>query len=138
MSNRWVINWLVTDHYWYPTSNRRLVEDKKFCGLLITHQCHRLLVNVIEWSSMLLITHFLCCLWPTDYSLVNHFFSIQHNYRLWISRPLVTIPFRSTVLLSEITGLQIIFFLEGAYVRPSLQFSRTEQKCGQKFYYYYF
>ena len=74
MSNRWVISWLVIDYWRWSMSNRWVIEAQKFCGLSITHRWHRLLIDVIDYSSMthrLLIDyytaherHFSCFLVP--------------------------------------------------------------------------
>ena len=74
MSNRWVINWLVIDYWRWSMSNRCVIEAQTFCGLSITHWWHRLLIDVIDCSSMthrLLIDyytaherHFSCFLVP--------------------------------------------------------------------------
>ena len=52
MSNRWVISWLVIDYWRWSMSNRWVIEAQKFCGLSITHRWHRLLIDVIDYSSM--------------------------------------------------------------------------------------
>ena len=62
--NSWVINWLVIDYRRWSMSNQRLINAKKFCGPSITHRCHRLPIDIIDCSLMLLITHWL----PIDYS----------------------------------------------------------------------
>ena len=74
MSNRWVISWLVIDYWRWSMSNRWVIEAPKFCGLSITHRWHRLLIDVVDYSSMthrLLIVyysaherHFSCFLVP--------------------------------------------------------------------------
>ena len=74
MSNRWVISWLVIDYWRWSMSNRWVIEAQKFCGLSITHRWHRLVIDVIDYSSMtykLLIDyytahdrHFSCSLVP--------------------------------------------------------------------------
>jgi len=74
MSNWWVISWLVIDYWRWSMSNRWVIETQKFCGLSITHRWHRLLIDVIDYSSMtqwLLIgyytaheRHFSCFLVP--------------------------------------------------------------------------
>jgi len=74
MSNWWVISWLVIDYWRWSMSNRWVIEAQKNCGLSITHRWHRLLIDVIDYSSMthrLLIDyytaherHFSCCLVP--------------------------------------------------------------------------
>ena len=52
MSNRWVISWLVIDYWRWSVSNRWVIEAQKFCGLSITHRWHRLLIDVMNYSSM--------------------------------------------------------------------------------------
>ena len=64
MSNQLISHWLL------PMSNRWLIEDKIFCGLLISHRCHWLVIDVIDYSfDYLLITHWL----PIDYSSITNF-----------------------------------------------------------------
>ena len=80
MSNRWVISWLVIDYWRWSMSNRWVIEAPKFCGLSITHRWHRLLIDVIDYSSMthrLFIDyytaherHFSCFLVPFFFSFV--------------------------------------------------------------------
>ena len=53
MSNRWVISWLVIDYWRWSMSNRWVIEAQTFCGLSITHRWHRLLIDVIDYSSMI-------------------------------------------------------------------------------------
>ena len=48
---------------------------KKFCGLLIPHRCHQLPIDVIDYSLMLLITHWL----PNDYSSITHWSLIFYH-----------------------------------------------------------
>ena len=74
MSNRWVISWLVIYYWRWSMTNRWVIEAQKFCGLSITHRWHRLLIDVVDYSSMthrLLIVyysaherHFSCFLVP--------------------------------------------------------------------------
>ena len=52
MSNRWVISWLVIDYWRWSMRNRWVIEAQKICGLSITHRWHRLLIDVIDYSSM--------------------------------------------------------------------------------------
>ena len=75
MSNQWVINWLGIDYHRWSMSNLWLIDEKKFCGLSITHWCHRLPIDVIDYSSMLLITHWL----PIDYSSITHWLLILYH-----------------------------------------------------------
>ena len=80
MSNRWVISWLVIDYWRWSMRNRWVIEAQKFCGLSITHRWHRLLIDVIDYSSMthrLLMDyyivherHFSCFLAPLFFSFV--------------------------------------------------------------------
>ena len=54
MSNRWVISWLVIGYCSYcrwSISNR----SPKFCGLSITHRWHRSLIDVIDYSSTIIL-----------------------------------------------------------------------------------
>ena len=52
MSNRWVISWLVIDYWRWSMSNRWVIEAQIFFGLSITHRWHRLVIDVIDYSSM--------------------------------------------------------------------------------------
>ena len=80
MSNRWVISWLVLDYWRWSMSNRWVIEAQTFSGLSITHRWHRLLTDVIDYSSMthrLLIgcytaheNNFSCFLVPFFFSFV--------------------------------------------------------------------
>ena len=80
MSNRWAISWLVIDYWRWSMSNRWVIEAPKFCSPSITHRWHRLLSDVIDYSSMthrLLIDyytehgrHFSCFLVPFFFSFV--------------------------------------------------------------------
>ena len=64
MSNQLISHWLL------PMSNRWLIEDKIVFGLLISHRCHWLVIDVIDYSfDYLLITHWL----PIDYSSITNF-----------------------------------------------------------------
>ena len=68
MSNRWVISWLVIDYWRWSMNNRWVIEAQKFCGLSITHRWHRLLIDVIDYSSM---THRLLIIFYTAHE--RHF-----------------------------------------------------------------
>ena len=59
ISYLWVISWLVIDYWRWSLSNRWVIEAQNFCGLSITHRWtsithrwHRLLNDVIDYSSM--------------------------------------------------------------------------------------
>ena len=54
-------------------SNRWVIEAQKFCGLSITYRWHRLLIDVIDYSSM---THRLLIVYYTTFlAFLYHFFS---------------------------------------------------------------
>ena len=68
MSTRWVISWLVIDYWRWSTSNQWVIEAPKFWGLSITHRWYRLLIDVIDYSSM---THRLLIIFYTTHE--RHF-----------------------------------------------------------------
>ena len=81
MSNRWVISWLVIDYWRWSVSNRWVIEAQKFCGLSITHRWHRLLIDVIDYSSM---THRL---------LIDYYAAHERHFSCFL------VPFFSFVIL---------------------------------------
>lgn len=68
--HQWVIKWSVIDYWWWSIGNRWL----KFCGLSISHRWHRLLIDVINYSLMLLNAHWL----PIKYPSITHWFHIYY------------------------------------------------------------
>ena len=78
MSNRWVISWLAIDYWRWSMSNRWVIEAPKFCGLSIIHRWHRLLIDVIDYSS---ITHRLFIDYYTAHSLRRIFPCIWRSWR---------------------------------------------------------
>ena len=114
MSNRWVISWLVLDYWRWSMSNRWVIEAQTFSGLSITHRWHRLLTDVIDYSSMthrLLIgcytaheNNFSCFLVPFFFRL--WFFDLcQTHFSLYL-KFLLTIS-RCKVLITNINDSQL-------------------------------
>ena len=65
------------DYWQWSMSNRWVIEAQKFCGLLITHRWHRLLIGAIDYSSMthrLLIDYYATHERHFSCFLVRHFF----------------------------------------------------------------
>ena len=89
MSNRWVISWLVIDHWRWSMSNRWVIEAPKFCGLSITHRWHRLLIDVIDYSSMthrLVIDYYTAqdCFLVPFFSFCDFFSCVRGSFSLYL------------------------------------------------------
>ena len=84
IGNRWVISWLVIDYWRWSMSNRWVIEAQKFCGLSITHRWHRLLIDVIDNSSM---THRL---------LIDYYTAHERHFSCFL------VPFFSFVILLSV------------------------------------
>ena len=92
MSNWWVISWLVIDYWRWSVSNQWVIEAKTFCGLSITHPWHRLLIDVIDYSSM---THW----------LLNDYYTAQERH---FSCFLVPFFFSFVILLSVLEAFFLV------------------------------
>ena len=101
MSNRWVISWLVIDYWRWSMSNRWVIEAQKFCGLSITHRWHRLLIDVIDNSSM---THRL---------LIDYYTAHERHFSCFL------VPFFSFVILLSV--LDAFFLVSEDPEDPALQ-----------------
>ena len=81
MGNQWVISWLVIDYCRWLMNSRWLIKDKMFCGLLITHQWHWLVIDYLLITHLYRLFHqLLVVIWRNTLFFIEMMFTCKWSY----------------------------------------------------------